>query len=248
METGKVYVVHNDWIRDPDNNNKPYKIGITKNTVSDRYYGLGLKMPGVFVCDFAYELGENYAKVETALHDILNKLRVNGEWFNADENTLSGIQSMCELLGGRLVEEEVDIPPIDGQKEKVPTKDDWKAKYPSVADTAECLNELLAGRVEKLGVEYKRKNIAFTSAALPPSLNLYLYLVKKEEPNDCLLAFRVKEEARETLKALLEENNIEHTLLGERKVVISPISRQIIERHKDVFIKIVEFIKDYKER
>jgi hypothetical protein len=82
METGKVYVVHNEWIQDPETGEMPYKIGITKNKVEDRYYGLGLKMPGEFTCDFAYEFVEKFPQVEKSLHSILNKLNVNGEWFN----------------------------------------------------------------------------------------------------------------------------------------------------------------------
>ena len=33
METGIVYVVHNEWIKDPKTNEMPYKIGITKRTI-----------------------------------------------------------------------------------------------------------------------------------------------------------------------------------------------------------------------
>jgi len=52
---GKLYVIHNEWIKKPKTGEMPYKIGITKNTVKERYYGLDLKMPGDFECDFAYE-------------------------------------------------------------------------------------------------------------------------------------------------------------------------------------------------
>jgi len=248
MEPGKVYVGYNAWIRVPDKNNMPYKIGITKNTFNDRYSGIGLKMPGEFRCEFEYEFSENYDKIEKALHRILNQSNVNGEWFDINEKTLSGIQSMLELLGGKLVAEDVDVPMPGDEPRVVITRDDWNKKYPQSVDTAECLRELLNVIIEKLNVEYKQKNIAFTSATLPTSRNLYLYLTRKEEPNECLLAFRVKEDAREELRELLEKNKIEHTLIGERKVVISPINRQIIEQHKDVFIKITESVKKYKEQ
>jgi hypothetical protein len=221
----------------------PYKIGITQNSVKDRYYGLGLKMPGEFIADFEYEFSENYDKIEKALHAMLDKSRVNGEWFDINECVKDGIQSMCELLGGVLVAEDKPMEP-----ELLLTRDDWNKKYPQSVDTAECLRELLNGIIEKLNVEYKQKNIAFTSATLPTSRNLYLYFTRKEEPNECLLAFRVKEDAREELRELLEKNKIEHTLIGERKVVISPINRQIIEQHKDVFIKITKSVKNYKEQ
>jgi hypothetical protein len=108
MEKGKVYVVHNEWIQDPETDEMPYKIGITKNSVNDRYYGLGLKMPGEFICDFAYEFDENYAKVEKTLHSILNQLNMNGEWFNINEEVLDGLRNVCELAGGRLITEIVE--------------------------------------------------------------------------------------------------------------------------------------------
>jgi hypothetical protein len=109
QEIGKVYVVHNDWIRDPNpNGNMPYKIGITKGTVSDRYYGLGLKMPGEFVCDFAYEFDKDYDKIETTLHELLNESRINGEWFSINGTTLVAIKKICEMAGGILVTDSVE--------------------------------------------------------------------------------------------------------------------------------------------
>jgi hypothetical protein len=107
MEVGKVYVIHNEWIQDPETGNMPYKIGITKGTIENRFYGLGLRMPGEFVCDFAYEFGENYAKVEKTLHNMLNQLNVNGEWFNVNEEALEGIKDICELSGGKLITEKI---------------------------------------------------------------------------------------------------------------------------------------------
>jgi len=252
MEVGKVYVVHNDWIRDPDTTNgtgMPYKIGITTKTVDERYYGLGLKMPGTFVCDFAYEFSENYDKVEKALHDILNESNKNGEWFNLNAKALDGIRSICRLLGGKLVAEDDDIPDDPDKPAPVIPLDDWKKNYPWVTDAAECLKGLLVGTIENLGVEYKQKNIAFTSANLPSSRNRYLYITRGSgEPSTCSLAFRVKDDARPKLDALLNENGIEHTLEGEEKIFIKPISKQLIEQHKEAFIKIAEYVKDYKEQ
>ena len=106
--TGKVYVVYNEWIQDPETGKMPYKIGITKNPIEKRFYGLGLKMPGEFICDFAYEFTDSYEKVERALHNMLNLLNVNGEWFNVDEKTLEGIRNICELAGGKLITELVE--------------------------------------------------------------------------------------------------------------------------------------------
>ncbi|MCL2800578.1 MAG: GIY-YIG nuclease family protein [Treponema sp.] len=108
MNIGIVYVVHNDWIKDPVTGQMPYKIGITKRTIKKRYYGLGLKMPGKFICDFAYEFGENYSNVENTLHNMLNQLNVNGEWFIINKDALEGIQNICKLAGGNLITTKIE--------------------------------------------------------------------------------------------------------------------------------------------
>jgi len=107
MESGTLYVMSNEWIRDPKTNNMPYKIGITKNTVDDRYYGLGLKMPGKFETLFAYEL-ENYENAEKIIHKIFDKKRINGEWFELNKQELDLIKANCEEMNGILITEEIN--------------------------------------------------------------------------------------------------------------------------------------------
>ena len=99
MAIGILYVVYNQWIRNPDTNEIPYKIGITKKTIDERYYGLGLKMPGKFEVLFAYEI-ENYDKVEKIIHDMLYLYCENGEWFNIKEREIDHIKATCELMNG----------------------------------------------------------------------------------------------------------------------------------------------------
>jgi hypothetical protein len=106
METGLLYVVFNEWIRDPQTGNKPYKIGITGTTVSDRYYGLGLKMPGRFEMIFAYKL-ENYKRAEQSIQDILYKYRINGEWYNISQEEIDLVENICKKMGGVLITDEV---------------------------------------------------------------------------------------------------------------------------------------------
>jgi hypothetical protein len=106
MSSGILYVISNDWIRDPVSNSTPYKIGITKNSVGERYYGLGLKMPGTFITLFAYKL-DNYENAEKLIHGVLYKHRVNGEWFNIDKKELDLIKLNCEAMGGIDVTDDV---------------------------------------------------------------------------------------------------------------------------------------------
>jgi hypothetical protein len=107
MNTGILYVVYNEWIRDPATGQMPYKIGITSTTVENRYYGLGLKMPGKFETLFAYRI-DDYAGAEQALQRILKSRRINGEWFSIEEKELNFIKQTCEMMQGRLVTDEVE--------------------------------------------------------------------------------------------------------------------------------------------
>ncbi|MDR1286185.1 MAG: GIY-YIG nuclease family protein [Treponema sp.] len=118
MDSGLLYVVYNEWIRDPETNEMPYKIGITKNSVEDRYYGLGLKMPGEFNTLFAYKFSD-CKSIEQIVHGMLNQLCVNGEWFNVNEAALDSIQESCKLMGGELVTEnfENEIETVTGSKD-----------------------------------------------------------------------------------------------------------------------------------
>ena len=104
---GILYVVYNKWINDPETKMTPYKIGITKGSVGDRYYGLGLIMPGKFETLFAYKF-DDCSTAEKTIHNVLNKKRLKGEWFDIDKNNLEHIEKTCELMGGILVTEEVE--------------------------------------------------------------------------------------------------------------------------------------------
>ena len=119
MESGILYIVFNKWIIDPETNEMPYKIGITKNTVDERYYGLGLKMPGDFETLFAYRI-KDYAKAEQSIHSIFNKNCVNGEWFKLNKNDIELIEEICKKMDGKLVTEEIknEIEYETGKKEE----------------------------------------------------------------------------------------------------------------------------------
>jgi len=107
MESGVLYVIFNKWIHNPETNEMPYKIGITKTSVADRYYGLGLKMPGKFETLFAYEI-DNYAEAEKSIHSIFNKCRINGEWFNLSNDDIEFIKSICLKMDGKLITDAID--------------------------------------------------------------------------------------------------------------------------------------------
>jgi hypothetical protein len=107
MESGILYVVFNKWISDPETDEMPYKIGITRNSVDDRYYGLGLKMPGKFETLFAYKI-KDCSKAEQSIHSILNNNCVNGEWFKLNDEDIKFIKNICERMNGVLVTDEIE--------------------------------------------------------------------------------------------------------------------------------------------
>ena len=105
MGSGIVYVVYNDGIQSPKAKDgcKTYKIGKTEKTVSERYYRLDLKMPGEFVCKFAYKFDNGqHGKVETMLKERLKQTRAKGEWFDLNDNELDEVHSICKEYGGVL--------------------------------------------------------------------------------------------------------------------------------------------------
>lgn len=107
-ETGLLYVVYNEWIIDPESGLMPYKIGITTKTVEDRYYGLGLKMPGNFICNCAYTFSQNsLAEIEDYIHKLFQKERISGEWFVINDTQLFALKAVCEKKGGVLITEEI---------------------------------------------------------------------------------------------------------------------------------------------
>jgi hypothetical protein len=108
MDIGIFYVVFNRWISNPETKEIPYKIGITRGSVEDRYYGLGLKMPGEFETLFAYKF-DDCAKAEQLIHGILNRKREKGEWFNVNSDEIEIIKANCKIMGGTLVTDEVKI-------------------------------------------------------------------------------------------------------------------------------------------
>jgi len=102
---GLLYVVYNEWIINPKTGKMPYKIGITKKTVDERYYGLGLKMPGTFKTLFAY-LFDDCAEAEVTIQRLYKKYRVNGEWFEISDDQIELLKKNCDNMGGKPATEE----------------------------------------------------------------------------------------------------------------------------------------------
>jgi hypothetical protein len=164
MESGVLYVVFNKWIRDPETGEIPYKIGITRNSVDERYYGLGLKMPGEFETLFAYRI-KDYVKAEQSIHDFYNEYCVNGEWFKLDQKELEHIREKCKRMDGILVTDEI--------KDEIETETEIKNPY------SESLEDLIKTIGMKTFVQYydKLKN------DLPTDIKQHMKLHKKYANN-----------------------------------------------------------------
>jgi len=156
MGSGTVYVVHNNWIQNPDAEKgcKTYKIGITTKSVGTRYYGLDLKMPSEFACDFAYKFdNEQYKEVEQKLHKFLNQLNVGGEWYDLNDDTLEVVHDVCKQNGGELITDDFEKE-IAGEKKqrRRPTK---VKKQPKETETSKTTFKKLG---IKVGTELVYKN------------------------------------------------------------------------------------------
>jgi len=141
MKEGILYVVYNNWINNPDTHEKPYKIGITEYSVEERYYNLGLKMPGEFETLFAYIL-ENYEEAEKSIHDLLKNFCENGEWFNITNKELDLVKNYCVSKGGKPVDDEI------------------KKEIKMITDAIADKNNELAELFVKILTEYKDKGIS----------------------------------------------------------------------------------------
>jgi len=112
---GLLYVVYNEWIINPKTGKMPYKIGITKRTVDERYYGLGLKMPGTFRTLFAYQF-DDCAEAESLIQGLFKRSRVNGEWFEIDDDQIELLKKNCDNMGGIPVTEETQKEILEDSK------------------------------------------------------------------------------------------------------------------------------------
>jgi hypothetical protein len=260
MGSGKVYVVHNDWIKDPVNGKMPYKVGITtEDSVEDgRFHGIGLIMPGKFVCDFAYEFdGEEYKELEKAVHEMLDKSKVNGEWFWVDKREMSGIRRMCELAGGRPIADQVAKEFAgekiqDGEPTKVLSdieslrKEYWSylIKYFNQQDAS------LKGRRPTANHWYNVVNIR-------PSVHISLgFDIEDSQLWCCLVIKGIK--AKEAIFKLKEEQDIIERELGTKleweddeyekyKCIYITFYRSVIIKDRDRWEEFIKWHKKYAE-
>jgi hypothetical protein len=76
---------------------KIYKIGYTKRNVISRVNELKTANPYELEIVEVY-VAENYGtRIEKKLHNAFKSKRMNGEWFELDENDINEFQNMCEL-------------------------------------------------------------------------------------------------------------------------------------------------------
>jgi hypothetical protein len=147
---GKLYVVHNECIIDPKTGDMPYKIGITKNTIKERFSNF--KMPSEFVCDVAYEFDDElYKKLEKRIHGLLNLQRLNGEWFICDDKILDNIEKLCKDFNGKLVVDEIEKEILDETEER----DDDDDIFLLVQKKVETMVSTLT---KKYNIEFYEKN------------------------------------------------------------------------------------------
>jgi len=74
-----------------------YKIGFTKGNVKKRIKNLQTGCPSEIIIVDSFE--SKYAtKIESTLHFMWDRFRVNGEWFLFDNNEQNRFNELCEQL------------------------------------------------------------------------------------------------------------------------------------------------------
>jgi len=268
MGSGKVYVVHNDWIKDPINGKMPYKVGITtEDSVEDgRFHGIGLIMPGKFVCDFAYEFdGEEYKELEKAVHEMLDKSKVNGEWFWVDKREMSGIRRMCELAGGRPIADQV-AKEFAGERKQ----DGEPAK--ALSDAKSLYLEYWTQLIEY----FNQQDVSLKDKTPPTSYSYVVNNIRKRPSVNILLGFDVEDsslwcslkikgvKAKEEMFKLKEEQDIIERELGigrelettlawedeyyeKHKCTYISVYREVITKDRDRWEEFIKWHKKYAE-
>jgi len=87
----KIYLLKCDI-----NDSTFYKIGRTKNTVSERIDSLKTGNPGKIECIFEHET-DNALLLEKSLHNYFSHLRLEGEWFS-EKMSITKFKEYCEKL------------------------------------------------------------------------------------------------------------------------------------------------------
>jgi len=162
-------------------------------------------------------------------------------WFDFDKNRFG---SVFYSWAQRIIE---GLDELEKGEESV-ARGTWIEKSKWTVETADCLKDLIseAGLIEGPNFKYNINNIAIVSSDVDWPFNVY-FKIEKRSGRSSSLSFSVKEGKRDELKAFLDENNIQCKLPGREGVRIS-IDKRLVEQHKEVFIKIAEFVKGFKKR
>jgi hypothetical protein len=189
---GILYVVYNESIVNSETKEKLYKIGITKSTVEDRYYGLNLKMPGEFVTLFAYRI-EDYQQAEKFFHNLFKLYRNNGEWFDLNQSQLNLIKTNCEeALAGEDVKDKIKF-----EKEPIIDSNGSSGKERKVDENYDSIKEKNFQELEKIKNFFEGKgyimqgpNVAFRndfliSTSLNESIFFFVNWLEREGKYMC---------------------------------------------------------------
>lgn len=91
----KIYLLKCDL-----NDSTFYKIGRTKNSVTERIESLQTGNPGLIQCIYEYET-ENALTLEKSLHNYFSHFRLEGEWFSNKLNVIK-FKEYCEKIDTHL--------------------------------------------------------------------------------------------------------------------------------------------------
>lgn len=90
---GIVYLINIDGTNQ-------YKIGMTSRNIETRFQELKTGNPNLILKE-TYS-SENFAKIETILHRQFKFKKIEGEWFQLDEDTANNFIAECDKINSRI--------------------------------------------------------------------------------------------------------------------------------------------------
>ena len=156
----------------------------------------------------------------------------------AIQASLIEVHGKQSLFFSKILDTYEEIDDGTGENNLKIKREDWEKKSKWTLETMDYILNLFSGIFTGSNLNYVNSYISIMYSGLN-----YFWL-RKRSNNKSLLGFRKKDETKEKIIELLDENKISYT--EKRKSFALIIDKELIEKNQGVFIKIAEIVKDNK--
>jgi len=156
----------------------------------------------------------------------------------AIQASLIEVHGKQSLFFSKILDTYEEIDDGTGENNLKIKREDWEKKSKWTLETMDYILNLFSGIFTGSNLNYVNSYISIMYSGLN-----YFWL-RKRSNNKSLLGFRKKDETKEKIIELLDENKISYT--EKRKSFALIIDKELIEKNQEVFIKIAEIVKDNK--